>query len=322
MSSPVRWAFAFGMLRMVLAPYALESRSRPARAGTPCEGLEGVRAGVQAFAMYSVVRLGLAAAAIAGSASARATVVDPRPLEAEVGSLDDASAEVEGEARDVPVWPADASAPGAGPGLRELGLAFNAPPAPQPHLDLDLSVPYGSALERWDDPPALTPPAWLELKGLGALTAVAVVTMGVLAVLPEDISNWKAVEDPWATMQSNFERAWTQPPVWDQDGWGVNYVGHPLVGMYTYLSVRNLGANRGRSFLFSTIASVGWEYAVEAWAEQPSIQDLLVTSTVGSLLGEAVFQFTRYLLRGGLRGWEKVVLTIVNPVYVIEHGYR
>jgi hypothetical protein len=92
--------------------------------------------------------------------------------------------------------------------------------------------------------------------------------------------------------------------------------------MYTYLTVRNMGASRGRSFLFSSVASIGWEYVFEAWAEQPSIQDLLVTSTVGSMLGEAVFQFTRYLLRGGLRTWEKVVLTVVNPVYVIEHGYR
>jgi hypothetical protein len=277
---------------------------------------------VQAFSMRSVVRLGLAAAAIAWTASARATAIDLRAPEEEVTSPADDSAEGEGEARYVQALLADASAPDAGPGLRPLALALDAPPAPTPRLDLDLSGGYGPGIETWGDPPARTPPAWLELKGLGVLSAVAVGFMGVMTLLPEDISKWKQVEDPWPTMQSNFERAWTQPPVWDHDGWGVNYVGHPLVGMYTYLSVRNLGASGGRSFLFSTIASFGWEYAVESWAEQPSIQDLLVTSTVGSLLGEAVFQFTRYLLQGGLHGWEKVVLTIVNPVYVIEHGYR
>jgi hypothetical protein len=240
--------------------------------------------------------------------------------EAEVASADDASAG-EGEATDAPVLLVDASPAVDGPGLRTLALAIEAP-APAPHLDMGSTARYGPEIEWWADPPDRTPPAWLELKGFGVLTAAGVATLGVLTLLPEEVSNWKQEDDVWATVQSNLERAWTQPPVWDEDGWGVNYIGHPLAGMYTYLTVRNMGASRGRSFLFSSVASIGWEYVFEAWAEQPSIQDLLVTSTVGSMLGEAVFQFTRYLLRGGLRTWEKVVLTVVNPVYVIEHGYR
>lgn len=271
--------------------------------------------------------LALTAAAIAWAADARATAIDTGPLAAEatpppMGASAEGAREGREEAREVAAPAAAAGAPGADPAVQPLVLVLGAASGPAPRLDLDLEFRSVPGFEAWHDPLDRPPPAWLEAKGLGVLTGAAVVAMGVIALLPEDISKWKQEDDPWSSMQANFEQAWTQPPVWDRDGWAVNYVGHPMVGMYTYLIPRNMGAGRARSFLFSTVASFGWEYVFEAWAEQPSIQDLLITSTVGSLLGEAVFQLTRALLRGGLRGWEKVVLTVVNPVYVIEHGYR
>lgn len=275
--------------------------------------------------MSSVIRLGLAAFASLWTTVAGATDADPPAPEAEV-ALAEASTATEGEQGDVPLRLASVSVADADPVLRPfaLALALEAPPAPAPppRLDLDVPVRFEEEIERWGDPANRTPPAYLELKAFGVLSIVAVGTLGVIALLPEDFSKWKASDDVWSDVQSNVERAWTRAPVWDEDEWAVNYIGHPVAGMFTYLSVRNLGAGRTRSFLFSTMASFAWEYVAESWAEQPSIQDLLTTSTLGSLLGEAMFQLTRVLLRGGLRGWEKVVLTVVNPIYVIEHGYK
>jgi hypothetical protein len=162
------------------------------------------------------------------------------------------------------------------------------------------------------------------IRSAGILTVAGAATFGVIWLLPEEISKWdrSAGPDGFRPGLATFRQAYTKPPVWDRDGWVVNYVGHPVSGMQTYLLERNHGSSRTRSFVFSTAASVGWEYGIEAWAEQPSIQDLLVTSTVGSVLGELSYRATHSMLRDGLSGREKVVLTIINPIHVLQHGYR
>ena len=85
---------------------------------------------------------------------------------------------------------------------------------------------------------------------------------------------------------------------------------------------RNHGRAPIRGFLLSTAASLGWEYGFEAIMEQPSIQDLLVTSPVGSLLGELVHRLTLKLKENGFSGIERVILWVVNPAYPIGIGYR
>jgi len=162
------------------------------------------------------------------------------------------------------------------------------------------------------------------IQSVGILTVAGAATFGILWLLPEDISKWDRTAGPdgFKPGLATFRQAYTRPPVWDEDGWAVNYVGHPLSGMQTYLLERNHGSSSTRSFLFSSAASIGWEYGIEAWAEQPSIQDLLVTSTVGSVLGELSYRATQRMLRDGLSQREKVVLTVINPVHVLQNGYR
>jgi hypothetical protein len=177
----------------------------------------------------------------------------------------------------------------------------------------DAAAPHSAALR-------IRPRNHELIQGATLLTG-GLVSFGVILLLPDDVSKWRR-DEGFAPGWSNFRRAFTQPPVWDEDEWLVNLVGHPLIGMHTYLLERNFDASPLQAFLFSTAASVGWEYLIESWAEQPSIQDLLFTSTIGSVLGELNHQATRRLRRGGLRGWEKVVLTIINPHDVLYHGYR
>jgi hypothetical protein len=168
--------------------------------------------------------------------------------------------------------------------------------------------------------PRVRPPNHDLVQGATLLSG-GVLSFGVILLLPEDISKWRR-DEGFAPGWSNVRRAFTQPPVWDEDEWHVNFVGHPLVGMHTYLTERNFDASPLRAFLFSTAASVGWEYFIESWAEQPSVQDLIFTSTIGSVLGELNHQASRQLRRGGLSGWQKVVLTVINPHDVLHHGYR
>jgi hypothetical protein len=87
-----------------------------------------------------------------------------------------------------------------------------------------------------------------------------------------------------------FKQAYIAPPVFDKDHWAVNYVAHPLMGSETYLRARENHFGPFGSFLFSTGASLTWEYLIESWTEPPSIQDMLVTSTTGSILGELRYQ--------------------------------
>lgn len=156
------------------------------------------------------------------------------------------------------------------------------------------------------------------LQNAAAFAGLGVVSFGVLWVLPEDISKWPRDERKLNHLLDAFRR----PPVWDRDPWFWNYAVHPVLGAYTYLAERNYGESPLRAFLFSTGASVAWEYGFEAWIEHPSAQDLLITSTVGSLLGELSYRATRRLRRDGITSWEKVVLVVINPVWVVQRGFR
>ncbi|MET0517186.1 MAG: DUF3943 domain-containing protein [Nitrospiraceae bacterium] len=52
------------------------------------------------------------------------------------------------------------------------------------------------------------------------------------------------------------------------------------------------------------------------------MQDLLITPIVGSILGELVFRATQEMRKDGLTTGEKVILTVINPLYVLQNGYR
>jgi len=118
----------------------------------------------------------------------------------------------------------------------------------------------------------------------------------------------------------NFADAWTGPPVWDTDGIVSNYVLHPIMGAEAYLTVRNRDYGPIESFLFATGVSFGWEYLFEAWVEQPSTQDLLVTSPIGSLQGELRFQMRRGIARWSRSAGRDALLILVDPVEAI-HRY-
>ena len=121
-------------------------------------------------------------------------------------------------------------------------------------------------------------------------TQIALISaVGVLVLLPESVSNWDLNELQKKSLGERWREHVTTKPVWDADSWVINYVGHPVFGAVYYTMARNDGMDIFESALFSTVMSTFfWEYGYEAFAEIPSIQDLIATPLVGSFIGEGL----------------------------------
>ncbi|GIV33467.1 MAG: hypothetical protein KatS3mg031_1002 [Chitinophagales bacterium] len=138
-----------------------------------------------------------------------------------------------------------------------------------------------------------------------------------LALMPPESTHWHV-----RPVRENYKRAFTRPPVWDNDVWQYNYLGHPITGSIHYNILRSQDVPAFYAFLYSTAQSVIWEYLWEASQERPSIQDLLFTSTIGSVVGECMHVSTIALKRNRFTVFEKILVTLINPAYVINNGYK
>lgn len=134
------------------------------------------------------------------------------------------------------------------------------------------------------------------------LQGVMLSSIAILTFLPEDITNWNAAKLEEKSLSQRWKDHVSTKPVWDNDNWVINYIGHPVAGAYYYTLARNDGFTIGESAAFSTLMSTFfWEYGYEAFAEVPSIQDLIFTPLVGSFFGEGMFILERKLdQRGGV----------------------
>jgi hypothetical protein len=92
-----------------------------------------------------------------------------------------------------------------------------------------------------------------------------------------------------------FTKSFQSGPVSDADGWGYNFVCHPLWGSETYLRAREGNFGILGSIGFSMAASVSWEYFIESWSEHASVQDLIFTAGIGWLIGELRYQLKQML---------------------------
>jgi hypothetical protein len=125
------------------------------------------------------------------------------------------------------------------------------------------------------------------------------VAAGIIYTMPSDVTGWdkdiKASElaDKW---WDNVSRR----PEWDKDDWVINYVGHAYFGGVYYQVARKSGYNQWDSFVYTTLMSTFfWEYGLEAFAERPSIQDLIYTPISGWLCGEWAYGAEKRILAQG-----------------------
>jgi len=166
------------------------------------------------------------------------------------------------------------------------------------------------------------PPPHHTVKTFAAFTVASFVGIGVYALAPSSFTGTTKDGQQYEESWNSFKDAWTKAPVFDSDNPAVNYLGHPYFGALFYLSQRNYGESPLYSFLFSTFMSTAFEYFIESWDEQPSINDLIITPVVGSILGEGIFRATREMRKDGFTTAEKIVVTVINPMYVFQNGYR
>ncbi|OFZ30061.1 MAG: hypothetical protein A2622_09400 [Bdellovibrionales bacterium RIFCSPHIGHO2_01_FULL_40_29] len=150
------------------------------------------------------------------------------------------------------------------------------------------------------------------------LTYSMVGGMLFLLATPESFSHWdrkSMKEEGFNKWKNNIKGG----AVVDKDDAFVNYVGHPVSGAAYYMISRNLGYSKLQSFGYSVIMSTFfWEYGFEALAEKPSIQDLLSTPILGSILGEFFYQWSLKIHDNDKKLWGskklgRIALVMMNP---------
>ncbi|QKJ63938.1 DUF3943 domain-containing protein [Flavobacterium sp. M31R6] len=175
------------------------------------------------------------------------------------------------------------------------------------------------------------PPATRDYRRLGYNTAMyfgaSIVAFGILYAMPESVTNW----DKQAMKENGITYKWKQNvkagPVWDHDDWVLNYVTHPYAGGIYYMTARSSGFNIFESFLYSAFMSTCfWEYGIEAFAEIPSKQDLVVTPVLGSVVGEgffyakkSIFKHDKKVLKSKVLGY--TCLALIDPFNTLLDGF-
>ncbi len=149
----------------------------------------------------------------------------------------------------------------------------------------------------------LSLPNWKHLWiNTSILVAGGVTTLLILKSLPMDATAWNKHENAQVPMFKRYINNIKAGPVWDDDNPVFNYVLHPYAGAAYFMGARGAGFNFWGSFLYSfCISTFFWEYGFEAFNEIPSVQDLIITPVIGSLIGEGFYLVKRKIVENGYR---------------------
>ncbi len=114
------------------------------------------------------------------------------------------------------------------------------------------------------------------------------------------------------TWNDNLKKGWE----WDNDRFGINFVGHPYSGTLSFNAARANGYNYFQSFAFSLGGSLMWEYFGEN--TRPSYNDIINTPVNGAFLGETLYRLSSNILDDRTRGFQRVsrevAAGLINPV--------
>ncbi len=108
-------------------------------------------------------------------------------------------------------------------------------------------------------------------------------TIGILYAMPESVSGWTDEQKEGYSLSTWWDNV-THPEI-DSDDFYINYLLHPYWGAAYFVRARERGYGNKGSFWYSVLLSSAYEFGAEALFEEPSIQDIIVTPVLGSLLG-------------------------------------
>lgn len=106
------------------------------------------------------------------------------------------------------------------------------------------------------------------------------------------------------------------PWVWDSDSYIVNQIGHPYQGSIYFTAARSNHVGFWGASVNTFIGSITWEYFTEN--ERQSINDLIVTTTGGIVLGEMLYRFSEALWYHQDSLANKFLATLVSPISSIN----
>ncbi len=188
----------------------------------------------------------------------------------------------------------------------------------QEHVEQQMrSVPVPDKPDASDGGTAAPSALERDWRGLGRDTAYFLgyqtVFAGVLYLLPESVTKWTAEQ-----RKTSMRRWWenVSHPVWDQDHWYVNYLGHPYFGGIAYIRARERRFGAFGGFWYAALLSGLFEFGIEALFERPSYQDLIVTPVAGMLVGALLFEPIRGRIQGKpeLQWYDHLTLTATDPL--------
>ena len=143
------------------------------------------------------------------------------------------------------------------------------------------------------------------------------VAVGILYAMPESVSSWSDEQKSNYRMSDWWDNVTN--PACDSDDFFINYVLHPYWGAAYFVRASERGYNPQSAFWYSVLLSSLYEFGFEALFEEPSVQDLIVTPTIGSLVGY-YFMHTRNDIRmhtassGHTTTGQKWVMVLTDPL--------
>jgi Domain of unknown function (DUF3943) len=151
----------------------------------------------------------------------------------------------------------------------------------------------------------------------GLFVGGAVLSFGILWVLPESVSNWDKEEIKETGLINKWKNNVSEGPIWDNDSFFFNWITHPWAGAVYYMAARGSGFSTWESFGYSLVFSTFfWEYGVEAFAEVPSWQDIIITPTIGSVFGEGFFYAKRKIIENDHKILKSRLLGVTALVFM------
>lgn len=147
----------------------------------------------------------------------------------------------------------------------------------------------------------------------------------LMRVTTTNIFNWAlsryVANYDWAhanpkTWKYNLRHGW----VWDDDRFGINFIGHPHSGSNYFNVARSSGYSYWASIPFTFAGSAEWEWFGEN--TRPSKNDLINTTISGAFLGEILYRLSSNILddrtHGAERVWREILAGIINPTRALN----